>query len=150
MAASRWDGAEHSRRHPSGVSVGCLGGDLQNPPELEAEPVDIAIGLTQGVANGVSAQGIVFRLFLGITELDARKTVGALVHQLPRQAPAFSIPLDARLDHDDFGLNQSKIMNVIDSNSLERNAGGKPVSTFPHPALEPESCSKVQTNGTKP
>jgi hypothetical protein len=32
-------------------------------------------------------------------------------------------------------LNQSKIMNVIDSKSLERDAGGKPVSTFPHPAL---------------
>ncbi|MGP0057688.1 MAG: hypothetical protein ACLPID_00155 [Beijerinckiaceae bacterium] len=39
------------------------------------------------------------------------------------------------LDHDDFGLIQSKIMNVIDSNSLERDAGGKPVPTFPHPAL---------------
>jgi hypothetical protein len=38
------------------------------------------------------------------------------------------------LDHDDFGLNQSKII-VIDSKSLERDAGGKPVSTFPHPAL---------------
>ncbi|MGH6831390.1 MAG: hypothetical protein ACREDG_09605, partial [Methylocella sp.] len=33
----------------------------------------------------------------------------------------------APLDHDDFGLNQSKIMNVIDSKSLERDAGGKPV-----------------------
>jgi hypothetical protein len=41
------------------------------------------------------------------------------------------------LDHDDFGLNQSKIMNVIDSKSLERDAGGKPGSTFPHPALVP-------------
>ncbi len=40
-----------------------------------------------------------------------------------------------RLDHDDFGLNQSKIMNVIDSHNLERDAGGKPVPTFPHPAL---------------
>jgi hypothetical protein len=27
------------------------------------------------------------------------------------------------LDHDDFGLNQSKIMNVIDSKNLERDAG---------------------------
>ncbi len=41
----------------------------------------------------------------------------------------------AFLDHDDFGLNQSKIMNVIDSNNLERDAGGKPVPTFPHPTL---------------
>ena len=41
----------------------------------------------------------------------------------------------ALLDHDDFGLNQSKIMNVIDFKSLVRDAGGKVVSTFPHPAL---------------
>jgi threonylcarbamoyladenosine tRNA methylthiotransferase MtaB len=41
-------------------------------------------------------------------------------------------------DHDDFGLNQSKIMNVIDSKSLELDAGGKPVSAFPHPALDVE------------
>jgi hypothetical protein len=26
-------------------------------------------------------------------------------------------------------------MNVIDSHNLERDAGGKPVPTFPHPAL---------------
>jgi hypothetical protein len=37
--------------------------------------------------------------------------------------------LDLR-DHDDFGSIPSKIMNVIDSKSLERDAGGKPVSTF--------------------
>ncbi len=48
-------------------------------------------------------------------------------------------PVDATrvapVDHDDFGMNQSKIMNVIDSNNSERDAGGKPVPTFPHPAL---------------
>jgi hypothetical protein len=37
-------------------------------------------------------------------------------------------------------LNQSKIMNVIDSKSLERDAGGKPGSTFPHPALRSQGC----------
>jgi hypothetical protein len=54
---------------------------------------------------------------------------------------------EVALDHDDFGLNQSKIMNVIDSNKLERDmqislrnlhkldCAGKPDSTFPHPAL---------------
>ncbi|MGD9845986.1 MAG: hypothetical protein AB7O60_02200 [Variibacter sp.] len=26
-------------------------------------------------------------------------------------------------------------MNVIDSHNLERDAGGKPLHTFPHPAL---------------
>ena len=42
---------------------------------------------------------------------------------------------DRVLDHDDFGLIPSKIMNVIDSKNLARDAGGKPVSTLPHPAL---------------
>jgi hypothetical protein len=32
------------------------------------------------------------------------------------------------LDQEDFGLNPSRIMKVIDSKSLERDAGGKPVS----------------------
>jgi len=41
----------------------------------------------------------------------------------------------APLDHDDLGSDRSKIMNVIDSKGLERDAGGKPVSAFPHPAL---------------
>jgi hypothetical protein len=39
-------------------------------------------------------------------------------------------------DHDDFGLIPAKIMNVIKSKSLELDAGGKPVSAFPRPALE--------------
>ena len=38
-------------------------------------------------------------------------------------------------DHDDFGLTQSKIMNVVYSKGLEGDAGGKPVPAFPHPAL---------------
>jgi predicted kinase len=41
------------------------------------------------------------------------------------------------LDHDGFGSNRSKTI-VIDSNRLERDAGGKPVPTFPHPALGDE------------
>ncbi|MGP0059114.1 MAG: hypothetical protein ACLPID_07500, partial [Beijerinckiaceae bacterium] len=56
-------------------------------------------------------------------------------------------PDPSTLDHDDFGLIQSKIMNVIDSKYLERDmqislrnlrkldCAGKPVPTFPHPAL---------------
>jgi len=42
---------------------------------------------------------------------------------------------DARLDHDGFGSIQSKTV-VIDSNNVERDANGKPLHTFPHPALE--------------
>jgi hypothetical protein len=47
-------------------------------------------------------------------------------------APAILVSLD---HVHDFGLNHSNIMNVIDYKSLERDAGGKPVSPFPHPAL---------------
>jgi hypothetical protein len=41
-----------------------------------------------------------------------------------------------RLDRDDFGLIPSKIMKVIESKSLARDAGAKPVSAFPRPAQE--------------
>jgi hypothetical protein len=48
--------------------------------------------------------------------------------------PGAAFPHPA-VDHDDLGLVQSKVMNVIDSKSLARDAGGKPGATFPHPAL---------------
>jgi hypothetical protein len=38
-------------------------------------------------------------------------------------------PLES-LDHDGFGSNRSKTMNMIDSNILERDASGKPHRTF--------------------
>jgi hypothetical protein len=38
------------------------------------------------------------------------------------------------LDHDDFGMKQSKIINVIDSIDLGRVAGGRPLRAFPQPA----------------
>ncbi|MGB8277772.1 MAG: hypothetical protein WCF20_07565 [Methylovirgula sp.] len=46
-----------------------------------------------------------------------------------------SSPIRVALDHDDFGLKQSKVI-VIDSYNLERDASGKPVPSFPHPALK--------------
>ena len=46
-----------------------------------------------------------------------------------------NLRLPGTLDHDGFGSNRSKAMNVINSKNLERDAGGKPVPTFPHPAL---------------
>jgi hypothetical protein len=42
----------------------------------------------------------------------------------------------AALDHDDFGSNRSKIINAIDSNSLEHDVLRKPLRTFRHHALE--------------
>ena len=41
----------------------------------------------------------------------------------------------APLDRDDFGSNRSKVMNAIDSKSLERDAGEKSAYTFSRPAL---------------
>ncbi len=48
----------------------------------------------------------------------------------PEDGPILSNPTD----HDDFGLKQSKVINVIDVRTLELDAGGKVVSTFPHSA----------------
>jgi 23S rRNA (uracil1939-C5)-methyltransferase len=39
------------------------------------------------------------------------------------------------LDHDDFGSNRSKIINLIDSQYSERDLREKPTPTFSHPAL---------------
>lgn len=47
-------------------------------------------------------------------------------------------------DQDDFRLKQPKIMNLIDSNNLVRDASEKPVPTFPHPALR-ELISRRRT-----
>jgi hypothetical protein len=51
------------------------------------------------------------------------------------------------LDHDDFGSNRSKIMNVIDPNIFERDPGGKPLHAFPHPALVARCTRDATTPG---
>ena len=53
------------------------------------------------------------------------------------------------LDHDGFGLNQSKTMNVIDSKGLERVAGGKPLRTFPQPALTTEVAADADADSLR-
>ena len=50
-------------------------------------------------------------------------------------------------DHDDFGSKRSKIMSMIDSNILERDARGKPLHTFPHPALVARCTREAITPG---
>ncbi|WP_051116060.1 hypothetical protein [Methyloferula stellata] len=51
-----------------------------------------------------------------------------------------------RPNHDDFGLNQSKII-VIDPKGIERDAGGKPLHTFPHPALDEQKANHLSNVG---
>ena len=43
--------------------------------------------------------------------------------------------MSAPSDHDGFGVNRSKTINVIDSKNSERDSREKPASTFSHPAL---------------
>jgi hypothetical protein len=52
-------------------------------------------------------------------------------------------------DHDDFGSIRSEIMDVIDSKVLERDAGARPVSTFPRPAPERLSTGRSHPVGKK-
>ncbi len=49
----------------------------------------------------------------------------------PEDGPILANPRD---HVHDIGLKQSNVMNVIGSTELERDAGGKVASTFPHPA----------------
>lgn len=59
------------------------------------------------------------------------------------------------LDHDDFGSTRSKIVNVIDSKSSERDHSEKPVPAFSHPALvqsdrgAPDIPSGVSVKGAR-
>ncbi len=48
--------------------------------------------------------------------------------------PPLAAP-ERSLDHDEFGLSQSKLINVIDSNILERDSCENPAPTFSHSAL---------------
>jgi predicted HD phosphohydrolase len=62
--------------------------------------------------------------------------VAALLHDVGHLLEQDEAAAEHGLDHDDFGLVQSKIINVIDSKKLERVAGGKPLRTFRQPALD--------------
>ncbi len=59
-------------------------------------------------------------------------------HQHPRN--------QMRLDHDDFGSNRSKIMNVIDSKDLERGLREKPVSPLTEPGLFDAKTAQTTTD----
>jgi predicted TPR repeat methyltransferase len=76
----------------------------------------------------------VITYFDKFAETFDRQLVEVLDYHGPEKLYALVAMHDRPLDHDDFGLNQSKIMNVVDSNNLERDAGEKPVPTFSHPA----------------
>jgi ATP-dependent helicase HrpB len=93
-------------------------------------------------------------LSLGAIEADGALTEHgkamsrlALPPRLAHMLITASTTGDGALDHDDFGRNRPKIVNVIDSNSLERDAGEKPVSTFSHPALAADIAAILVERG---
>ncbi len=62
--------------------------------------------------------------------IEHARSCGVRIHQ-----PARIIEMcREKRDHDEFGLSQSKLINAIDSNILERNSCEKPVPTFSHRA----------------
>jgi len=87
----------------------------------------------------------------GMDHEDQTPLFGSLEAPLP-ETPSPDLPMtppaevSLSLDHDDFEQNQFKIMNVSDSNSLEREADEKLASAFSHPALV--EVSDVSGNGT--
>jgi putative spermidine/putrescine transport system substrate-binding protein len=56
----------------------------------------------------------------------------------------------ARPDHDEFGSNRSKFINVIDSHMLARDTREKPASTFSHPALAATTPLAMGSSGMRP
>ncbi len=78
-----------------------------------------AIWAAKAGARRVSATG------LAAADLDAFAATPLLIEDLDR----------AGLDQDAFGSNRLKRMNVIESESVERDVGGGPVSALPRPAL---------------
>ncbi len=96
-----------------------------------ANAVDIVETVAGFVHDGAELVELRWVTLGEVAALDILPITQVITTELARR-------LRTDLDHDDFGLNQSKIMNVIDSNNLERDAGGKPVPTFPHPALGPD------------
>ncbi|MDR3407088.1 MAG: hypothetical protein P4L68_01155, partial [Methylovirgula sp.] len=63
-------------------------------------------------------------------------TLPAKAEGVERLVASEEAPALPALDHDDFGSNRSKIMNVIDSKNSKRDFSEKPESTFSHSALE--------------
>ncbi|QLL66139.1 hypothetical protein FKV68_33355 (plasmid) [Sinorhizobium mexicanum] len=55
------------------------------------------------------------------------------------ERPICASVIEELLDHDDFGSNRHKIINVIDSNKLRRGTRAENRATCPHPAL---SCPR--------
>ena len=99
-------------------------------------------------ADGVHVSGTGPELEAALTAMKPDRIVGVgavssrheamLAGESGADYVMFGWPEEAR-DQDGFGSNRSKAMNAIDFASVERDAGGKAVSTFPHPAPGPAS-----------
>ncbi|MCR4265703.1 double-strand break repair helicase AddA, partial [Nitratireductor sp. ZSWI3] len=83
----------------------------------------------------------------GHFELLDSQMEAALLAEARRDLLTGAMGDGSALDRDDFGLNQSKIINAIAFKKSERDAGGKPLHTFPHPALAEAFAAVLQHGG---
>ncbi len=116
------------------------------PPASVREP-DLVEAPASAPATGAGIGGV------AVPPPDEPDAAGSVARTDPGPEPALpdaGETIDRPLDHvHDFGPNRSKVMNVIDSKSLERDAGGKPASPFPHPALEPQLPAETEASGDR-
>ena len=110
-------------------------------PAPEGSPLHGAKGFipdpwAPGALQDIEPAAPVILIGTGLTMVDIAFRLSDRGHAAPMIAVSRHglLPKAHALDHDDFGSNRSKIINVIDSKGLERDAGGKSLRTFPHPA----------------
>jgi hypothetical protein len=76
---------------------------------------------------------------LSVFDLPVVRSIGSFSHTTrPQSFPPQSLIRTS--DHDDFGSERSKIINVIDSGKLEHDVVRKPLRTFRHHALVSRSA----------
>ncbi len=89
------------------------------PPNRRGAYAEKSDGLAASLLGGLKAGDVV------MVKGSLGSRMGPLVEAIRGQFPP---------DHDDLGLKQSKVMNVIGSNNKERGSREKPASTFSRPA----------------
>ena len=114
----------HAGLFAQGVAFAC---EARARAGYVPEHTELAARAVSGIDAGSLAQWVrAARARLPADETDPPR------YELWRCSVASALPTQ---DHDDFGSSRSKIINVIDSHSLEHDVVRKPLRTFRHHAL---------------